>query len=268
VITVLSVLLPWEWGGERSHFYTLSLMELPKTSKGNKYVIVIQDFLTKWPLVYPAPDQKAIRIARLLVDEVLPMFGVPESLLSDRGTNMLANVVQDVCQVLGITTLNNTAYHPQCDGMVEWFNRTLKTMLRKHAVKFNKQWDRYLPGVLWAYRNTPHEATKEKPSYLLFGYDCRSPTEAAFLPVELQGCTDTMEYREELVLSLASARELAAANIKRAQDHYKKQYDRHATPRDYDIGDLVLVKFPHEESGRNRKLSCPWHGPYRVNRSA
>ena len=78
-------------------------MELPKTAKEKKYVIVMQDFLTKWPLIVPAPDQKANRIARLLVDELLPMFGVPEALLSDRGTNLLANVVQDVCQLLGIT---------------------------------------------------------------------------------------------------------------------------------------------------------------------
>ena len=242
----------------------IDVMELPKTSKGNRYVIVMQDFLTKWPLAFPCPDQKATRIARLLVDEVLPTFGVPEALLSDRGTNMLANVAKDICQLLGITKLNTTAYHPQCDGMVERFNRTLKSMLRKHAVKFNKQWDRYLQGVLWAYRNTPHEATKEKPSYLLYGVDLRSPTEAAFLPEETQGYTDISEYREEVVLSLASARELAAANIEKAQQHYKHQYDRHAIAVNYRVGDLVLVKFPQEESGKNRKLSRPWHGPYRV----
>ena len=89
------------------------------------------------------------------------MFGVPEALLSDRGANMLASVVQDVCTLLGTTKLNTTAYHPQCDGMVERFNRTLKGMLRKYAVKFGNQWDRYLSGVLWAYRNTPHETTKK-----------------------------------------------------------------------------------------------------------
>ena len=163
-----------------------------------------------------------------MVDELLPMFGVPEALLSDRGTNLLANVVQDVCQLLGISKLNTTAYHPQCDGMVECLNRTLKNMLRKHAVKFGNQWDRYLPGVLWAYRNTPHEATKEKPFCLLFGLDCRSPTEAAFLPVEPSGPVDIAEYREEVVLSLSSARKLAAANIKVAQRNYKCQYDKHS----------------------------------------
>ncbi len=74
-------------------------------------------------------------------------------------------------------------YSVSCDGMVERFNRTLKSMLRKHAARFGKQWDRFLSGVLYAYRNTPHESTGEKPSYLLFGTDLRSPTEAAFLTV-------------------------------------------------------------------------------------
>ena len=245
----------------------IDIMELPKTAKGNKYVIVMQDFLTKWPLVVPAPDQKANRIARLLVDELLPMFGVPEALLSDRGTNLLANVVQDVCQLLGITKLNTTAYHPQCDGMVERLNRTLKSMLRKHAMKFGNQWDCYLSGVLWAYRNTPHEATKEKPSYLLFGTDCRFPTEAAFLPIEPIEYTDVEEYKEEVTLSLSSARELAASNIRTAQKRYKEQYDKRATPSSFKVGDLVLVRFPQEESGRQRKLSRPWHGPYRVVQS-
>ena len=51
--------------------------------RGNRYVIVFQYFLTKWPLVFPAPDQKAIHISRPVAEEIVPMFGVPESLLSD-----------------------------------------------------------------------------------------------------------------------------------------------------------------------------------------
>ena len=203
--------------------WDIDIMELPKTPKGNKYVIVMQDFL---PIVVLAPDQKANQIARLLVDELLPMFGVPDALLSDWGTNLLANVVQDVCQLLGITKLNATAYHPQCDGMVERLNKTLKSMLRKHAMKFSNQWDRYSSGVLWAYRNIPHEATKEKPSYLLFGTDCRFPTEATFLPIEPIEYTDVEEYKEEVTLSLSSARELAASNIWTAQKKYKEQYNK------------------------------------------
>ena len=79
----------------------VDMMELPLTRRGNRYIVVFQDFLTKWPLVFPVPDQKAISIARLLTEEVLPFFGVPDLLLSGCGTNLLAHVMQDVCQLLG-----------------------------------------------------------------------------------------------------------------------------------------------------------------------
>ena len=238
-------------------------MDLPKTDQGNKHVIVFQDFLTKWPMVFPTPDQKSIRIVRLLTEEVVPAFGVPEALLSDRGTNLLSHLMQDVCNLLGTRKLNTTAYHPQCDGMVERFNRTLKTMLRKHAAKFGNQWDKYLHGALWAYRNVPHESTGEKPSFLLYGFDCHSPTEAALLPPSTIQPTDVADYRE-LILSLSSARELAAKTIQKAQKRYKDQHDKFLSPTEYGLGDWVLVRFPHEETGRQRKLSRPWHGPYRI----
>ena len=137
-------------------------------------------------------------------------------------------------------------------------------MLHKHAACFGNQWDQYLSGVLWAYRNTPHKSTGEKPSFLLFGLDCRSPTEATLLPTHPLEPTDISDYREELMLSLSSARDLAAKSVCQAQRKYKTQYDRKATQHKYRIGDWVLVRFPDEESGKQRKLSRPWHGPYRV----
>ena len=66
------------------------------------------------------------------------------------------------------------------------------------------------------------------------------------------------------MLSLSAARDLAAKNIHRAQRKYKTQYDRKATQHKYGIGDWVLVRFPNKESRKQRKLSRPWHGPYRV----
>ena len=147
----------------------VDIMNLPCTQRGNKHVVVFQDMLTKWPMVFPVPDQKSERLARLLCEEIVPMFGVPEALLSDRGTNLLSNLMMDVCTRLGIEKLNTTSYHPECDGMVERFNRILKTMLRKRATQYGTQWDSHPPAILWAYRNMPHDSTGEKPSFLLFG---------------------------------------------------------------------------------------------------
>ena len=242
----------------------VDIMDLPLTTQGNKHVLVFQDFLTKWPMVFAIPDQKSQRIAEILVREVVPFCGVPESLLSDRGANLLSHLMLDICKLLGVQKLNTTAYHPQCNGMVERFNRTLKTALRKHAARFGVQWDRHLSGVLWAYRNTPHESTGEKPSFLLFGMDCRTPTEAAFLPPASLQPTEVEDYREEVMISLSSARDLAAKSVRKAQKRYKALYDRKVSKRQYRVGDWVLVKFPHEETGKYRKLSQPWHGPYRV----
>ena len=187
----------------------------------------------------------------------MPMFGVTEALLSDRGTNLLSHLMQDVCKLLGIRKLNTTAYHPQCDIMVERFNRTLKTILRKHAARFQTQWDRYLPGVLWAYRNTPHDSTGEKLSFLLLGHDCRTLTEACYLPDTPAQVTSVEDYREELVLSLTSARNLAAQSIQKAQERYKRYYDKRSmyTTTPLRVGDWVLVHMPQDKSGPQRKLS-------------
>ena len=73
------------------------------------------------------PDQKAECIVQILVDEMV---------LFCRGTNLLSHFMLDVCKLLGVKMLNTAAYHPQCDGLVETYNRTLKTALRKHAAQF------------------------------------------------------------------------------------------------------------------------------------
>ena len=114
-------------------------------------------------------------------------------------------------------------------------------MLRKNSAKFGAEWDTYLPGALWAYRNTPHTSTGEKPSYLLFGYDCRSLTEAALLPATSHEPVDISDYRKELVVMLSTARKMAAQANREAQRRYKHQYDKSSTIPSYKIGDWVFV---------------------------
>ncbi len=114
--------------------------------------------------------------------------------------------------------------------------------------------------------NTPHESTGEKPPFLLFGVDVRTPTEAAYIPPSSLHPADVTEYKEELSLSLSVAQDLAAKNVQKAQLKYKRHYDKtqRAPPASFKIGGWVLVQFPQDEQGSNRKLSRPWHGPYRI----
>ena len=100
----------------------IDVVDLPLTKEGNCYV-GIQDLFTKWPFMfmYAIFDQKVSKTTCLLAEEVIPNFGVPELLLSDRCINFVTNVIWDLCMMLGIS-LNKTAYHPQCDRAVERFN--------------------------------------------------------------------------------------------------------------------------------------------------
>ena len=91
----------------------LDIMDLPMTDQGNKHVVVFQDYFSKWPMVFAAPDQKTTTIVELLTKEVIPFCGVPEAALTNRGTNLLSHLVLDVCSKLGITKLNTIAYHPE-----------------------------------------------------------------------------------------------------------------------------------------------------------
>ena len=111
---------------------------------------------------------------------------------------------------------------------------------------------------------TSREATGEKPSFLLFGFNGQTPTEAALLPPNPIEPTTVVDYRNQVMLSLSTARELTAKSIQKAQKKYKLIYDRKAAPTHLKVGDWALIKFPAKEVGKLRKLSRPWHGPYRV----
>ncbi|CAI8028275.1 Receptor-type tyrosine-protein phosphatase delta [Geodia barretti] len=76
----------------------IDIMDLPLTDSGHRHVVVIQDLFTKWPFIFPVADQRTNRIARLIAEEVVPWFGVPEALLSDRGANLLSHLVLDLCR--------------------------------------------------------------------------------------------------------------------------------------------------------------------------
>ena len=112
----------------------VDILQLPKSSRGYQYALVFMDYLTKWPEVFPARDQSALTIAKILVEHIVCRHGVPAELLLDRGANFLSGLLHNVNTLLGIKKTNTTAYHPQTDGLVERFNRTLLDMLAKIGI--------------------------------------------------------------------------------------------------------------------------------------
>ncbi|KAG6935241.1 Pr gag-pro-pol, partial [Chelydra serpentina] len=104
--------------------------------------------------------------ARTIAGELVKVFarvGLPREILTDQGTNFTSRLLQQVCELLGIKQLRTSVYHPQTDGLVERFNRTLKAMLRKFPPEELRQWDQLLPPLLLAVREVPQSSTKFSP---------------------------------------------------------------------------------------------------------
>ena len=103
---------------------------MDKSKDGNRYALVIQDYLTKWPEVYAVQDRKAETVAKCLQD-LIWRHGVPSRIIHDRAAKFLSEVLQETASLLSITQLPTSGGHPQTDGLVERFNHTLKRMLAK-----------------------------------------------------------------------------------------------------------------------------------------
>ena len=153
----------------------MDFVELDQSADGNRYALVLQDYLTKWPEVYAVANRKAETVAACLVD-LIWRHGVPSRIIHDRAAEFLSEVIQETAHLMGMTQLPTSGGHPQTNGLVERFNRTLKQMLSKLVNKNGRNWDKMLGGVLFAYRSTPHQSTGMSPFYLLYGRDPKLPS--------------------------------------------------------------------------------------------
>ena len=121
---------------------------LNRTKAGNKYILVLMDYATKWPEAFALRNVTAETIVNCLI-EVTARIGVPQELLTDNGSNFMSKVMKKYCSMTGIKQIRTSPYHPQTDGMVERFNATLKRLLRKLTQNFEVEWDLCLPYVLY-----------------------------------------------------------------------------------------------------------------------
>jgi len=106
------------------------LGSLPETDQGNKYILIVMDFFSKWPETYALPNQGAVTVADVLVSQFFSPFG---ELHSDQGLNFDSSVFQEVCTLLEIHKTRPTALHPQSKGMVEHYNQTIEAQFATFA---------------------------------------------------------------------------------------------------------------------------------------
>ncbi|UYV63913.1 K02A2.6-like [Cordylochernes scorpioides] len=226
------------------------------TEDGNKYLLVAMDYFTKWSEVYAIPNQEAATVARVLVDNLICRFGVPLELHSDQGRNFESEIFRELCQVLGIWKTTTTPLHPQSDGMVERFNKTMVEHLSKVVEQNQRDWDRRLPLFLMAYRAAIHETTGQTPAKVMFGRELRLPCDLEFgtpggPPVEVTS------YVGELRGVLSETHKLVREKIQLARPYkvvkrindlvYRIQRSSKAKPRVVHLSRLALFQGEQSE---------------------
>ena len=228
---------------------------------GNSYILVAGDYFTKWVEAYAIPNQEAITVARKLVDQLCCRFSPPDQLHSDQG-QFESEVMQEVCNILGIKKSRTSPYHPQCDGLVECSNCTLLSMLATTTQSHLFDWEDQLPKVCIAYNTSVHASTGYTPFFLMYDRQARLPIDLVY--GTKVNHTHASAYAMSTKRAFEEAYSLVRQKLNAAHCIQKTYYDKKVHGKPFVTGDLVWLFSPAVPRGKSKKLHHPWSGPYRV----
>ena len=216
-------------------------------------MLVITDMFSKWVEAYPTRKEDAKTVVKCLMKELIPRFGVPRGINSDRGPAFVAKITQSLAAVVGFEWKLHVPDHPQSSGGVERMNSTIKDKLTKTMLTTGLKWPDALPIVLYAIRSTPNATTGLSPHEVLMGRPMLTGATVP-LPPHKVSLMWTDDYLVEYVKCLTST----------LRKYHLQVTDRLPTPSNepihpFQCGDYVLIKSLEKES-----LSPRWKGPYQV----
>ena len=178
---------------------------------------------------------------------------------SDQSREFENKIMQELCIMGGLHKTKTTPYHPESDGMVEHFNRTLLMMLAMFAGENRDDWDDLFPAVMMAYRSSVHESTGFSPYRLMFGEECTLPMDVG-LPRRESDLPDpiTSPYAIWVRDALEVAYDQVCRHSGQAVRRQKRLYDRRAVRRLFAVGGFFVIK----PQRRNANLTL--HGWVRI----
>ena len=235
---------------------------LPRTKHGKEYILVITDRFSKLVAAVPMSVVNAFTVAVAFCEAWVFKYGPPRSLLSDNGPQFAARLFQIICQRLGIRNLFASAYHPQTNGQVERYNRTVLAMLRNYINEHRNDWDQFVSGLVYAYNMTVHRTTKTTPFELVLS---RPPPPFTLQSDSAGPRKASRDAKADFIRRIENAIANAGENLRRVQERYKADFDSRVRRVNAKIapGDYVYVDVT-DGSRKLAKLETPAKGPYRV----
>ncbi|GJU31514.1 reverse transcriptase domain-containing protein [Tanacetum coccineum] len=237
------------------------------SSRGNKYILVAVDYLSKWVEAKALPTNDA-RVVVKFLKSLFSRFGAPRAIISDRGTHFCNDKFDKVMSKYGVTHRLSTAYHPQTSGQVEVTNRGLKRILERTVGENRASWSDKLDDALWAFRTAYKTPIGCTPYKLVYGKSCH-------LPVELEhkaywalkhanfDLKTAGDHRKLQLNELNELRDQAYENSLIYKEKTKKLHDSKIKNRIFNVGDQVLL-FNSRLKIFSGKLKSRWSGPFTI----
>lgn len=232
-------------------------------SDGRENVLVLTDIFSKFTQAIPTKDQKATTVAKVLLKDWFFKLGIPRRIHSDQGKNFESNIVKELCDMYHVAKSRTTPYHPEGNGQVERYNRTMHNLLRTLSAEQKRKWPEYLPELVYIYNSTIHSSTGYTPHFLMFGCD-------PILPIDhLLGISNTdfttnsySEYVSKHRDRLKTVFENAKKNLDDNAEKRKEQFNQNTKEFPIPVGTRVLTR--NRVHGRN-KIQDVWDStPYKV----
>ena len=233
---------------------------MPESERGNKYVLVCIEHMTKWVELIALPDKSSANVARAFLENILSRYGAPGVVLTDQGTEFQGDF-QVLLSQQEITHRITSKENPQADGLAERMVQTLKQSLRRCLLDqtWGLPWDDILPYVAMGYRISKQKSTGYSPYFLMYGRQPLFPSTIQHLDEEVLDTEPEKLNKLKLELVhrgaiLKTVMPLAMRNLAIAQERDKNRF-RHVRGGGYDkpkagfaVGEYVLVRMPHNNT--------------------
>ncbi|GJR32951.1 reverse transcriptase domain-containing protein [Tanacetum coccineum] len=215
------------------------------SSRGNKYILMAVDYLSKWVEAKALPANDA-RVVVKFLKSLFARFGTPRAIISDRGTHFCNDQFSKVMLKYGVTHRLATAYHPQTSGQVEVSNCGLKRILERTVGENCASWLNKLDDALWAFRTAFKTPIGYTPYKLVYGKACH-------LPIELEhraywalkhanfDLSTMVDHRKVQLNELNELRDQAYENSLIYKEKTKRIQDSKIKNRVFNVGDRVLL---------------------------
>nr|GFA47769.1 reverse transcriptase domain-containing protein [Tanacetum cinerariifolium] len=238
------------------------------SSKGNKYILVAVDYLSKWVEAKALPTNDA-RVVVKFLKSLFSQFGTPKAIISDRGTHFCNDQFARIMPKYGVTHRLYTAYHPQTSGQVKVTNRGLKRILKRTVGKNCALWSDKLEDALWAFRTSFKTPIGCTPYRLVYGKACHLSLELkhkAFWALKHVNFNlkTAGDHRKLHLNELSELHDQAYENSLIYKERTKKLHDKKIKNCIFNVGDQVLL-FNSRLNIFSGKLKSRWSGPFTIS---